>query len=180
LIVNPRPGFTASYALHGLGGVGKTQIAIEYAYRHKSEFDIICWLRANDWNTLINSYVELSRIPQLTSLGIPSPQEGQDHVDIAKQMKDWFEKENNVRWLLIFDNADKIDQGENTRSVVELVPSGQYGFVLATSRDRTSDAQLASAGQSVEAMHPEEAVEFLLKCSRRQELEPAKDLVLKL
>src|SRR5579859_5509385 len=87
LVVNSRQGFTASYALHGLGGVGKTQIAIEYAYEHKSDFNIICWLHANDWNTLVNSYVQLSKIPELTSLGIPSAQEGQDHVDVAEQTK---------------------------------------------------------------------------------------------
>src|SRR5438552_1860861 len=90
LVVYARPGFTASYALHGLGGVGKTQIAIQYAYEHKSDFDLICWLRANDWNTLVNSYVQLSKVPEFASLGIPSSQEGQDHVDVAERMKIWF------------------------------------------------------------------------------------------
>ena len=162
----------------------KLKLPFEYAYEHKTDFDIICWLRANDWNTLVNSYVQLSRIPELISLGIPSPEEGQNHVEVAEQMKNWFERENNARWLLIFDNADKIDEGENTRSVVELVPSGQHGCVLATSRDRASDGELASAGKSVEEMQEDEAVLFLLKCSRRQELETldqdAKNLIKKL
>ena len=132
LVVNSRPGFAAGYALHGLGGVGKTQIAIQYAYEHKCDFDIICWLRANDWNTLVNSYVQLFRISELTSLGIPSWQEDQDYVEVAERIKNWFERENMARWPLIFDNVDKIDEGDNTRSVVELIPSGQCGCILTT------------------------------------------------
>ena len=171
LVINARPGFTASYVLHGLGGVGKTQIAIEYAYEHKTNFDIICWLPANDWNTLVNSYVQLSGIPELISLGIPSLQEGQDHAVAAELAKDWFERTNNATWLLIFDNANKIDEGENMRSLVELIPSGQHGCVLATSRNRASDGELANSGTSLEEMDEDEAIQFLLKCCRQQGLE---------
>ena len=72
---NAKLDFTASFALHGLGGVGKTQIAIQYAYLHQKDFDIICWLQANDFDTLITSYVELSRNDDLILLGAPKLQD---------------------------------------------------------------------------------------------------------
>src|SRR5947207_5113162 len=93
LVVNAKANISASYALHGLGGVGKTQIAIRYAYKYKTEFDIICWLRANDWNTLVNSYVELSRDPDLLSVGAPPFEDGLDTVANAERVKMWFQRE---------------------------------------------------------------------------------------
>jgi hypothetical protein len=85
-----KPGFTASFALHGLGGVGKTQIAIRYAYLHQKDFDIIYWLRANDIETLITSYIELSRNDDLILLGAPKVQD-EDNKAIVKRLKRWFE-----------------------------------------------------------------------------------------
>ena len=85
-MTHEKSGCTASFALHGLGGVGKTQIAIRYAYLHKTDFDIICWLQANDWNTLVTSYVELSRDSKFTSVGVPF-EDGLDNAVIADQIK---------------------------------------------------------------------------------------------
>lgn len=61
---------TASFSLYGLGGAGKTQVAIQYAYIHRKHFDIVCLL-ASDWSTLVSSYVELSQDEELQSLGVP-------------------------------------------------------------------------------------------------------------
>src|SRR5579859_4432330 len=169
LVVTAKPGLTASFALHGLGGVGKTQIAIQYAYLHKTHFDIICWLRANDWDTLVSSYVELSRDPDLTAVGAPPFEDGLENASIAKRMIMWFNRETTLKWLLIFDNADKIDARHETHSLVELIPRGECGCVLATSRNRASDGELASAGCEVEVMNQGDAVDFLLLCSRHDE-----------
>src|SRR5579859_1716014 len=169
LVVTAKPGLTASFALHGLGGVGKTQIAIQYAYLHKTHFDIICWLRANDWDTLVSSYVELSRDPDLTAVGAPLFEDGLENASIAKRMIMWFNRETTLKWLLIFDNVDKIDDRHETHSLVELIPRGECGCVLATSRNRASDGELASTGCEVEEMNQDDAVKFLLLCSRHDE-----------
>jgi len=181
LVVNAKPKLTESYALYGLGGVGKTQIAIQYAYLHRTDFDIMCWLRANDWNTLVTSYVELSRDLDLAVLGVPVFEDGLENVVIAERIKLWFQQESTLKWLLIFDNADRIDDPNETRSVIELVPRGENGCILTTSRNRASDGELASVGCEVKEMMETDAVEFLLRCSRKDKLESqeqdAKNLV---
>jgi tetratricopeptide (TPR) repeat protein len=171
LVLNKRSDCTTSYALHGLGGVGKTQIAIRYAYLHKTYFDVICWLRAHDWNTLVTSYVELSRDPDFTAVGAPTFEDGLDNAVIAERMKMWFERESTLKWFLIFDNADRIDDPYESPSVIELIPRGEYGCVLTTSRNRASNGELASAGCEVEEMMESEAIQFCLKCSRKQKSE---------
>src|SRR5437667_8620737 len=67
-------------------------------------------------------------------------------------------------------------------SVLESFPCGANGCVLSTSRDRKSDGELTDAGKSVQEMHEDEAIEFLLKCCRRKETanQDAIDLVKKL
>ena len=87
LMTHEKSGCTASFALHGLGGVGKMQISIRYAYLYKTDFDIICWLQDNDWNTLVTSYVELSQDSKLTSVSIPAFEDSLDNAVIADQIK---------------------------------------------------------------------------------------------
>ena len=86
-MTHEKSGCTASFALHGLGGVGKMQISIRYVYLYKTDFDIICWLQDNDWNTLVTSYVELSQDSKLTSVSIPAFEDSLDNAVIADQIK---------------------------------------------------------------------------------------------
>src|SRR5207237_5186467 len=51
-----------SYALSGLGGIGKTQTVIEYAYRYRDEYSAVFWIRAASRETLVADFVALARL----------------------------------------------------------------------------------------------------------------------
>lgn len=107
--------------LHGLGGVGKTHLAIEYVYRFAHEYDLICWLPAHDLTQVRASLVELGG-----AMGLP------DNPNVSRGVEAVLDalrtREVYSRWLLVFDNADKPD---------DLRPYLPYptGHVLITSRN---------------------------------------------
>jgi hypothetical protein len=115
------------HALRGLGGVGKTQLAAEYAYRHRADFDMIWWIPAED---PVQIQVALVELGQRISLDIPSD------VNVAVSVV-MDALEGNARshrrvppnWLLIFDNA------EHPQDVLAYLPSGAARRILITSRN---------------------------------------------
>uniref|UniRef100_UPI000832CFD9 FxSxx-COOH system tetratricopeptide repeat protein n=1 Tax=Herbidospora mongoliensis TaxID=688067 RepID=UPI000832CFD9 len=114
-----RSGRSASaiQAITGLGGLGKTQIAIEYADRHGAAYDLVWWVRAEDSATLRGDYVELAK-----ELGLPFDTDDQAIAALRQLLR------RRKNWLLIFDNAE--DSGE----LLSLLPEKHTGHVLITSR----------------------------------------------
>jgi hypothetical protein len=111
--------------LHGMGGVGKSHLAIEYAYRNRANFDLIWWVPAERSVKIVNSLVELGQ-----RLGL----EGGAESNVAvQQVLDALRSGNHPKvptnWLLIFDNADSPD------AVQEYLPTGGSGRILVTSRN---------------------------------------------
>jgi tetratricopeptide (TPR) repeat protein len=107
-------------ALKGLGGVGKTQIAIEYAHRYYHEYQTILWIRADSLESLISDFVMIAGV-----LKLPEREEhGQSSViDTVKQ---WLQY--NAQWLLILDNVEDLSMISN------FVPLIHSGHVLITTR----------------------------------------------
>jgi tetratricopeptide (TPR) repeat protein len=107
-------------AISGLGGIGKTQTAIEYAYRYQAEYSAVLWMQASSRETLITDITRAA-----TLLHLPE-QDAREQDKIVQALKHWLEA--NSGWLLIFDNADDL------HIVSDVLPTRNSGHILFTTR----------------------------------------------
>ena len=108
---------SAVQVITGLGGLGKTRLAVEYALRHGAAYNVVWWLRAEDPATMRGDYVELA-----SELGLPSEQDDQAIAALRRELR------RRRDWLLIFDNAEDPDE------LFPLLPERHSGHVLITSQ----------------------------------------------
>jgi hypothetical protein len=127
--------------LHGLGGIGKTQLAITYARRHKEKYTAIFWLNANDEDSLKLSFRDvaqqvLSYHPSTSALS--SVDQDKDLDQVVNVVKAWLEFPQNARWLMIYDNLDnpKIPGNPDSSAVDirQFLPRSDHGSIIITTR----------------------------------------------
>jgi hypothetical protein len=134
-------------AIQGLCGIGKTQLAVEYAYRYARAYDLVWWVPCDDAGSLDRAMAELR-----ARLGLPdpAPEKGDGgHGELFDRLRQGTPP---PRWLLIFDNADEPDE---IRHLVR--PMG--GHVLVTSRNSSWEA--TGDMLELEAFTRAESIEFL-------------------
>lgn len=156
-------------AISGLGGIGKTQVAVEYAYHYANDYEVVLWAGADSYQSLTTDFVTFARADLLDLPEKADPEQEQ----VVEAVKRWLQQ--HKAWLLILDNADDIEiaydfiptRGEGhilltTRSLatgpgmksIELVKMGrEEGALLLLRRAKiiAADAPLEAAGESERA-----------------------------
>ncbi|BDM72287.1 ATP-binding protein [Streptomyces nigrescens] len=137
-------------ALYGISGVGKSQIAAEYAHRFGNDYDVVWWISATHRGAAREQLAELA-----SRLGLPVGQEIGDRIRAVHEALRTGRPYR--RWLLIFDSADDMEQIE------DLVPDGR-GHVLITTLTR--DWSGSGSAQEIEVL-PFTRVESVAYARRR-------------
>ncbi|KAL9121254.1 MAG: hypothetical protein Q9187_002189 [Circinaria calcarea] len=138
-----------TFAICGLGGSGKTQAALQYAIRNRARYTSGVWFfNADSTATLIADFERISGILRL----------GHDSNKVAAT-KRWLSKEENSRWLLIFDNADDLDSVR----ISKYLPAVPWGHVIITSRDQAAIGNVGKEGYLMGRLKQEEALAVLLE-----------------
>ena len=174
--------------LHGLGGIGKTNIVLQYAWQMHATYSCIVWIHAASTETLKLSFIQVveSLIQHLAEkFGYSQPDftkiaadlgihglislsgqlvynaQSTDLDKIVAAVPKWLSKEGNDQWLLVFDNVDDlkvVDEGKH-------FPKGSSGTIIITSRRRET-ATSGTGSFEVCGMDPNDALDFLIKQSQ--------------
>jgi len=145
----------APQAISGMGGIGKTQAAIEYAYRYSDDYETVLWVKADKRVNIRSDFRDIAK-----ELHLPEKEEKTPSRVVVKAVKDWLEK--NTKWLLIFDNADELKMVQNF--LPRTLDKGQH--MLLTTRDRAV-RQIKATPVEIDTMNEEEGSLFLLRRAGR-------------
>lgn len=130
--------------LHGLGGIGKTQLAVEYINRHKGRHTAIFWFNANDENSLKSSFRDVAQQildehesnPTTKALNTVDLDGNLDQVVAA--VKAWLKLRGNTQWLVVYDNYDNPqipgNLDDSSMDIRSFLPRCDPGSVIITTR----------------------------------------------
>jgi NB-ARC domain len=134
-------------AIAGLGGIGKTQLALEYCYRQAASYQVVWWIRAESKETRIADLAALAERLKLTPVG------KSDLSSSAAAVIEWLDR--TPGWLLVFDNVERPEDLEH------LLPVAGRGHVLITSRHAAWGARAKTVRLNV--WTSEESTQYLLR-----------------
>ncbi|MER5931133.1 FxSxx-COOH system tetratricopeptide repeat protein [Streptomyces sp. NPDC002054] len=146
------------HALHGMGGVGKSQLAVEYIYRHSHEYNVIWWIPAERDSLVLGALVDLARALNLDV----GPQANTAVPAVREALRTGRPYDN---WLLVFDNAEDID------AVRAYFPTGGPGKIIVTSRNR--EWERVATPLTVNVFEREESIALLQRRARDLSAEDA-------
>jgi tetratricopeptide (TPR) repeat protein len=165
----------AKFAITGLGGMGKTQIVLELAYRarEKNQDCSVFWVPATNAESLQQAFIDIGQ-----QLGILRSEDEQ--ANVKKLVQGHLSQQSMGQWLFIVDNVDDMDMWNN--ELKAYLPKSQQGCVICTTRNRKVAIKIAAAPNVIEVpeMDEEMAMQLLGTSLVHQELLASREDALKL
>jgi AAA ATPase domain len=159
--------------LHGLGGIGKTQLAIAYAKRHKGSYTAVFWLNSKDEDSLKQSFAKIAKqilqehplASQLSAIDITGKPD-----QVVEAVKVWLSLPKNSQWLVVYDNYDNPKFPGNTDigafDIRKYLPKAYQGSIIITTR--SAEVKLGHRIQVEKLKDVRESLEILSHASRRE------------
>ena len=153
------------FVLHGLGGIGKTQLALEFARRHQKVFNAIFWLDGSSRNAMQQSIAGISsKLPvKQISKGAKNLNQAAELDAVIDEILRWFSLPTNSQWLMVIDNVDRAypSAGHDPEAfdVEGFFPDADHGSILITSRLKELE-QLGSS-HKVDSMNETQGTRLL-------------------
>jgi tetratricopeptide (TPR) repeat protein/transcriptional regulator with XRE-family HTH domain len=141
---------TQSCALHGLGGIGKTQIALEYAYRYALEYSAVFWIGTETLESIFSSLLQIAEVLELPE------RDDREQERVVAAVQRWLTT--HQQWLLIWDNI------EDLTLLARFLPPSRQGSVLLTTR--TQALGTLAQGINLAPLGQEEGTLLLLRRSK--------------
>ena len=165
--------------LHGLGGIGKTQLAVAFVKNHRDTYSAIFWLNGKSEDTLKQSFAGMAKRLEKehpSSALLRMTAEEKDNDKIVTVMKQWFSIRTNIKWILVFDNFDnpKLPGVKDSQAydINLYFPEAHHGSILITTR--SSRLKIGKV-VSVEKLHNvRESLTILASTSGRAILDKGK------
>ncbi|KAH9205993.1 P-loop containing nucleoside triphosphate hydrolase protein, partial [Leptodontidium sp. 2 PMI_412] len=155
---NQGNGGLKTYMIYGRRGVGKTEIALEFAHNNlkpRGVYDAVFWIQCETTVSIRHSFTEVA-----VSLNLPGADRDRHHEENLEEVHKWLKRtlRSGKRWLLIFDNA------ENETTLQGYMPVGVNGSILMTSRKYFNFAKdMCRGGETVKQFDEEQSWGLLLK-----------------
>ncbi|KAF4948389.1 hypothetical protein FGADI_9701 [Fusarium gaditjirri] len=171
-------------ALYGLGGVGKTQIALSYAYwiQGVSQDISVFWVHASSVEKFSESYANIANECRISGHEDPT-------FDALSTVRDWLESKQSGQWLMVIDNADDMQlffphndssklKADTESGMSQFIPQCPHGNILVTTRNMQVGSRLTKGKFPIEVGKMDEyEATLLLRQGLQQADEPEKDLV---
>jgi tetratricopeptide (TPR) repeat protein len=147
LQIDATAALTQPQGLSGLGGIGKTQMALEYVYRYRHDYQAVLWARADSEYALFSDFIFIAHV-----LDLPEKDEA-DQRRIVEAVMRWLRV--HTGWLLVLDNI------EDLAVAAPFIPLAGHGHVLLTTRAKALGG--IAERIEIEKMTPEVGALFLLR-----------------